>query len=180
MNQKVAKKMWYLVYENAKVKVVLRWQRRMSELTKLTVSPWFCISASSCDQHDLSKLALYSVTFSKVHAGLLPCNVAAAQFADRLLSYTNTVKIELFFRGQHTDNKLALLFAKYGSAESLRLFYYYSFLTCLYINAYASHQYLRQQAVLYGICIYQGIASTDVSASEERQASWLKSKHLNL
>lgn len=87
-------------------------------------------------------LLLYSVTFSEVHTALLPYNVTPVWFADRLPSYTNTFKTELCFRGQYAGNKLALLFAKYGSAESLCLFYHFSFLTCLYINAYGSHQYL--------------------------------------
>lgn len=78
------------------------------------------------------------------------------------------------------DKVLALLAWNYGYAESLHLFYRYRSLTCLYANACASHQYLWQPTALYGVCIYQGIISTDVSVSKERQVSWLKSWHLNL
>lgn len=63
-----------------------------------------CILASSCKQHDLFILVLYSVIYSKVHTDFFPCNVTPAWFADRLHFYINTFEFELCLRWQGTSS----------------------------------------------------------------------------
>lgn len=118
MNQKVTKETWYLIYKNTKVKIVIRWQRSMSELTELQFHDF----ASQLEV--IMNMICPNVCCTLWHFQTgLPYKVTPAQFAYRLPSYTNTFKTELCFRGQCTGKKSVLLYVKHGSGESFCSFF---------------------------------------------------------
>lgn len=166
--------MWCLVhvYENTKFKAILRWWQSINELN---YNQWYL--------HDLH-LSQQLQTAWPVHTCAVLCDIFKSPYWLFFLVMLPQpgFQIDCIFTSTHLnlkcvshDKVLALLAWNYGYAESLHLFYRYRSLMCLYVNVCASHQYLWQPTALYGVCIYQGIISTDVSVSEERQISWLKS-----